>query len=197
MRRAQTEMGYPVTAQASVQYSAVGLRYAQALFDMASEGKALETVERDLTQFAGLTRSHPDLARVLASPLVKVSEKVATINAIAGKLGLSDLVAKLAGVVVTNRRGTELLAIADSFARLCADARGAKRVTVTSAKELTEEQTSAVQAMLAKALGSTVEMTAQVDPRLIDGLQVKIGSRLVDASLRAKLDALKSAMKGA
>lgn len=190
-------MGFPVTAQSSVQYSAVGQRYAQALFDLASQAASLEVVERDLVRFVALTRTHPDLGRVLASPLVKVPAKVGVVDAIGKKLALDGTVAKFIGVVVTNRRGADLAAIVDSFARLCAEHRGARRVTLTSATPLSAEQSGAVQALLAKALGLAVEVTAQVDPRLIDGLQVKIGSRLVDASLRAKLDALKSAMKGA
>jgi F-type H+-transporting ATPase subunit delta len=191
------EPGDLVTADASGYASAVAVRYAQALFDLAQAAGRTAEVEADLNRFSELVEGNAELARALASPMVKAPEKLAVIRALGARLGAQDLLARFLGVLAENRRAGTLADVARAFRRLSAQARGVTSAVVTAARALTAEEQAAIATALTQALGKPVEVAARSDARLIDGLRVQIGSRLVDASLRAKLDALKSAMKGA
>ena len=164
---------------------------------MAITSGEVDAVDNGLTALGKLIEGDAALSRVLKSPLHKAEEKAAVLAAIGDKLGLPDLAKKFVGVVAVNRRAGELPAIAKSFADKAAKHRGASRVTARVAKPISKDQTLDLESAVSKALGRTVTVDVEVDPALIGGLQLKMGSRLVDASIRTKLNNLTNLMKGA
>jgi F-type H+-transporting ATPase subunit delta len=172
-------------------------RYAAAVFDMAITSGEVDKVDQGLTALGKLIEGDAALARVLKSPLYKSEEKSAVLADIGAKLGFSDLTKKFVGVVALNRRAGDLPGIAKSFAEKAAKHRGASRVTARVAKPISKDQTLDLESAVSKALGRTVSVDVEVDPALIGGLQLKMGSRLVDASIRTKLNNLTNLMKGA
>lgn len=172
-------------------------RYAAAVFDMAITSGEVDAVDTGLTALGKLIEGDAALSRVLKSPLHKAEEKAGVLAALSDKLGLPELAKKFVGVVAVNRRAGELPAIAKSFADKAAKHRGASRVTARVAKPISKDQTLDLESAVSKALGRTVTVDVEVDPALIGGLQLKMGSRLVDASIRTKLNNLTNLMKGA
>ncbi len=164
---------------------------------MAITSGEVDAVDTGLTALGKLIEGDAALSRVLKSPLHKAEEKAAVLAAIGDKLGLPALAKKFVGVVAVNRRAGELPAIAKSFADKAAKHRGASRVTARVAKPISKDQTLDLESAVSKALGRTVTVDVEVDPALIGGLQLKMGSRLVDASIRTKLNNLTNLMKGA
>ena len=175
----------------------VGARYAQALFDLALETKALSAVEGDLASLRAALTESGELRRVLASPIFPSEIKAKVLAALAKKAKLNAVTVKFLGVLSANRRADLLPSTIAGFERLSAAHRGVIAAEVTSAIKLTAAQTKAITAALEKALGKAPEITARVDPLILGGLKVKVGSRLFDASLRSKLDSLKFALKRA
>ena len=164
---------------------------------MAITSGEVDAVDNGLTALAKLIEGDAALSRVLKSPLHKAEEKAAVLAALADKLGLPTLAKNFIGVVAVNRRAGELPAIAKSFADKAAIHRGSSRVTARVAKPISKDQTLDLESAVSKALGRTVTVDVEVDPALIGGLQLKMGSRLVDASIRTKLNNLTNLMKGA
>ena len=177
--------------------SEVGDRYARALFDLASDEKALATVEADLKSLKSMRADSTDLAALIASPRFSAENKAAGLAAIAEKAGFHPTTRKFLGLLAANHRVSILPAIIASFERLAAAARGAVSAEVTTARPLTAEQQSGLAAALRLALGKDPEIETRVDPALLGGLKVRVGSRLYDASLKSKLDQLKFALKRA
>jgi F-type H+-transporting ATPase subunit delta len=175
----------------------VGARYAQALFDLALETKALDAVEGDLKALKAAREESADLRAVLASPIFSAEAKGKVLTAIGTKIGFNKTTLNFIGVLAANRRADCLPAIITAFARLSAAHRGVVAADVTTAIKLTAAQAKGIQAALALALGKEPEITTHVDPSILGGLKVKVGSRLFDASLRSKLDSLKFALKRA
>jgi F-type H+-transporting ATPase subunit delta len=172
-------------------------RYAGAVFDLALDTGEVDAVEAGLTKLAKTIRENPELSRTLSSPLFKFEDKAAVLAAIGEKLGLPALVRRFVGVVASNHRAGDLPAVARAFADRAARHRGASRAIARVARPLTEDQIAAVESAVSKALGRSVAIEVEVDPSLIGGLQIKMGSRLVDASIRTKLNTLTQLMKGA
>jgi F-type H+-transporting ATPase subunit delta len=172
-------------------------RYAQAVFELAKDAKALEAVEQDFTKFSTAWKESADLREVARSPLISPEEKAAALTAVAEKLGLSDLGRKAIGVAALNRRAGEFPGIASAFRRKVARERGARQVEIVSARPLGEAETQSIVEALGKQLGSKVEAETSVDESLIGGFVVRVGSRQFDASVKAKLDALRLALKSA
>ena len=172
-------------------------RYAAAVFDMSIISGEVDAVDNGLTALGKLIDGDAALARVLKSPLYKSEEKSAVLATLAEKLGMPELARKFVGVVALNRRAGELPAIAKSFAEKAAKHRGASRVVARVAKPISKNQTLDLESAVSKALGRSVTVDVEVDPALIGGLQLKMGSRLVDASIRTKLNNLTNLMKGA
>lgn len=172
-------------------------RYAAAVFDMAITSGEVDAVDNGLTALGKLISSDASLARALKSPLHKAEEKAAVLAALGEKLGMPALARSFVGVVALNRRAGELPEIARSFAEKAARHRGASRVTARVAKPISKDQTLDLESAVSKALGRSVTVDVEVDPALIGGLQLKMGSRLVDASIRTKLNNLTNLMKGA
>lgn len=177
--------------------SDVGERYAQALFDLAVEGKLLDTVEADLKALAAAVRESPDLRRLLASPRFSADDKAKGLDAVAAHAKLQPLTRKFLGLLAANRRTGALSAIGAAFAKLAADYRGLVAAHVTTAVPLTRTQEKSLAAALRQALGKDPQIEARVDPAILGGLKVRVGSRLYDASLKSKLDTLKYALKRA
>lgn len=177
--------------------SEAAARYAQAVFDLAKEAKALEAVEQDFSKFSAAWDESADLRSTARSPLIDPETKARALTAVAAKLGLSDLGRKAVGVIATNRRAAELPAIAAAYRALVARDRGARQVQIISAKPLAAAEKAAIVEALGKKLGAKVEAETSVDESLIGGFVVRAGSRQFDASVKAKLDALRLALKSA
>ena len=174
-----------------------GKRYAKALFELAEEAKALDATETDVTTLGAAFGESADLRRVASSPLFGREDKAKALEALAGKLGLSDLVKKFVAVMAANGRAGDLPDAVRAFKAMAARRRGATEAEVTSADKLTAAQLKELQAALKSALGHDVEVRAEVNPELIGGLVVKVGSRMFDSSLRSKLEGMRNAMKEA
>lgn len=172
-------------------------RYAAAVFDLALTSGEVDAVDNGLTALAKTIEGDKTLARVLKSPLHKSEEKAAVLAAIGDKLGLPDLAKRFVGVVALNRRAGDLPGMAKAFAEKAARHRGSSRIVARVAHPITKEQTLDIESAVSKSLGRTVQVAVEVDPSLIGGLQLKIGSKLVDSSIRTKLNNLTNLMKGA
>jgi F-type H+-transporting ATPase subunit delta len=175
----------------------VGQRYAQALFELADAGQALPAVEADLKSLKAMQAESLDLRRLIASPAITAEDKGKALAAIADAAKFSPLTKKFVGLVAANVRISALPAVIAAFERLAAARRGAVAAEVTTAIPLTPEQQKGVAAALRQALGKDPEITNRVDPALLGGIRVKVGSRLYDSSLRTRLDSLKFALKRA
>jgi F-type H+-transporting ATPase subunit delta len=183
-------------AQSGSTVSGVAGRYATALFGLAKDGKAIDAVAADLGKLASALESSADLVRLTTSPTIKRAQTVTGITAVAKSMGLSDLTTRFLGVLGQNRRLADLPAAIRGFTALAAEHRGEATATVTSAHPLTEAQSAALNKKLKAGLGRDVFIDARVDPSLLGGLVVKVGSKMIDSSLKSKLEQLSLAMKG-
>lgn len=184
-------------AAASSGASGLAGRYAGALFDLANEQKALDQVHEDLQGFMALLHDSDDLSRLIESPAISKDDQVKALTAIAKKAGASDLTTKFMGLLADKRRAFVLPDVIDAYAVLLAEEKGLVQAEVVSAIELTQAQVDDVKDKISKSVGKTVTMTQRVDPSLMGGLVVRVGSRMIDASLKTKLHQLELAMKGA
>lgn len=171
-------------------------RYATALFELAESEKTLDIVAADLEQVAGLIDESDDLRRLIRSPVVSRDDQGRAVAAVSEKAGLNDLTRRFLGILARNRRLFALPAIIAAFLELLAAGRGETSAEVVSAKPLSDTQLSDVRAALKQAVGGDVAVQARVDPGLLGGLVVKVGSRMIDSSLNTKLQQLRLAMKG-
>ncbi len=172
-------------------------RYAAAVFDLALDSGDVDAVDNGLTALAKLIERDATLSRALKSPLYKSEEKAAVLATLGEKLNLPQLARRFVGVAALNRRAGDIPGMARAFAEKAAKHRGSSRVTARVAKAISKEQTLDIESAVSKSLGRTVTVDVEVDPALIGGLQLMIGSRLVDASIRTKLNNLTNLMKGA
>ncbi len=172
-------------------------RYATALFELALESKKLKKVEADLRKFNALLEGSKDLQRLVRSPVFSAEDQRRAIAAIASRAKISGVTANFLQLIAQNRR---LFAVGDmirAFHALAAKHRGEVSAQVTSAHKLSAQQTKALKASLKSAIGQNVQLTSHIDPALLGGLVVKVGSRMIDTSLKTKLDNLQFAMKEA
>ena len=175
----------------------IAARYAAALFELADQQHALDQTARDLETLKQLLASSPELRAALRSPLFDSVQQGNAAAEIAKAAGLSEIVLKFLGVVARNRRLFALDAIADAFLAELARRRGELTVDVSSAQPLTPAQSERLVEKLNQTLAAKVRINAKVDPALLGGLVVKIGSKLIDSSIRTKLVGLERMMKGA
>jgi F-type H+-transporting ATPase subunit delta len=175
--------------------SGVAGRYATALFELALEEKALATVEHDLNRFASALDAVEDLRRLVKSPVFTAEEQERGIAAILEKMEIEGLTANFLTLIARNRRLFAAPDMIKAFRALLARHRGQTSAEVTSALPLTEGQLRALQTTLKAALHKEVQLDQKVDATLLGGLVVKVGSRMVDSSLRTKLNSLKQTMK--
>ncbi|WP_169566187.1 F0F1 ATP synthase subunit delta [Sneathiella limimaris] len=180
----------------NIKVSGIAGRYATALFDLASDAKQVDVVASDLATIKTAMGESADLAKLVRSPLISREDQERAMLAVLEKLGISDLVRRFVGTVAQNRRLIALADMIDTFNQLLAAERGEVIAKVVSAKKLTAKQMEALEKELKSSIGSDVAIEADVDESLIGGLVVKVGSRMVDSSIRTKLQNLKFAMKG-
>lgn len=177
--------------------SGVAGRYATALFELADNAKSLDSVAQDLATFRKLVSESPDLARLIASPVIGRALQGKALLAVLDAAGIKGLVRSFIGTVSTNGRARELPAMASAFLAELARRRGETTATVTSAVPLTPAQLQQLTESLRSVLGGAkVSVDAHVNPDILGGLVVKVGSRLFDSSIRSKLARLQLAMKG-
>ena len=174
-----------------------GLPGRYALFDLADEQGTLDAVRDDLISLQTMIREAPDLSRVLTSPVVGRNEQAAAVDAVMERAGIGDLTRRFVNVVARNRRLFALPGMIDVYRALLAQRRGEMTAEVTSAQPLSEAQRSALETALMRSVGANVSIDDRVDPGVLGGLVVKVGSRMVDSSLRTKLEKLQISMKGA
>ena len=172
-------------------------RYAKAAFELAQDGKVLDAVHGDLAALRALLLSSTELRTFVASQVYKSAVKLSGLLAVAKSLKLNDLTRKTLSVLAANRRMAEVLPFITAFNRLYAAHKGIVSADVISAVPLTAAQLEDLKTALGKTLGHAADISTSVDPALLGGLKVRVGSRLFDASLKTKLDSLKFALKRA
>jgi F-type H+-transporting ATPase subunit delta len=171
-------------------------RYAAALFDLAEEARALDSVADDLRQLRAMIAGSPDLLRLLRSPVLSRPEQSRALAAVLSQAGAGELTKRFVGLVAENRRLFALSDMIEAFLSELARRRGEVTASVTSAAPLSEEQQARLGEALRRVLGGKVSVELKTDRSLIGGLLVKVGSRLVDSSLKSKLQRLQLVMKG-
>lgn len=177
--------------------SSVAGRYASALFELADNARALDQVADDLRALRKMTADSPELARLMASPVVGRAAQGKALLAVLDAAGIKGLTRSFVGAVAANGRARDLVAMASAFLAELASRRGESTATVTSAVPLTAQQQQQLAEALRQVLGgSKVAIDARVEPEILGGLVVKVGSRLFDSSIRSKLSRLQLAMKG-
>jgi F-type H+-transporting ATPase subunit delta len=171
-------------------------RYAAALFELAKDQRQIETVEADVKTFQAMLDSSEDLRRLVRSPVIPADGQLRALTTLLGKAGISGLTSNFIKLLTRNRR---LFAVADilrTFRALLARERGEVSADVATAHALTAAQMQVLSDSLKASIGKNVQIHTRVDPHLLGGLIVKVGSRMIDSSLRTKLNNLKVAMKG-
>lgn len=176
--------------------SGLAERYAAALFDLAEERKVLDAVAADLQTLRAMLRDSADFRRLIRSPVLSREAQGKAIAALAETAQVSALTGNFLGLLAQRRRLLALPEMIDAYLRRLAAKRGEVTAQVLTAQDLTPAQREAVNEQLRKAVGRKVAIDVEVDPGLLGGLVVKVGSRMVDASLRSKLHRLQLAMKG-
>ena len=174
----------------------LALRYANAVFDLAAEERGIDRVAADFAALKTMLQTSPELTRLVRSPLFSREDQAKGMEAVLKQAGASDLTRKLVLLLAQKRRLFALADIIRAFEELLARHRGEVAAEVTSARELTAAETAELKRVLKDKLGREPKLTAHVDPKLLGGLVVKVGSRMIDSSLRTKLDGLRAAMKG-
>ena len=182
-----------VSDQAGV--SGVAGRYASALFELAKDAGSVDAVSADLDGFGALLAGNGDLQRLVRSPVFGADEQAAALGAILAKGKIGGLTGNFVQLVARNRRLFVIEDIITAFRALAAADRGEVSASVTSAQELKPAQIKSLQTALKSITGKTVTLNRQVDPSILGGLIVKVGSRMIDTSLKTKLNSLKLRMK--
>lgn len=172
-------------------------RYATALFDLASEAGTVSTVEGDLEKLDASLRESAELRALIRNPEVKRSQLAKVVAGISKYLKLSPLTGNFLGVLAQNRRVSELPAVIRAFAMIAAGQRGEVAAEVTSAHPLSAAQLTELEGRLRAREGRTIKLKSKVDPALLGGLVVTIGSKRIDSSIRTRLNSLSQAMKSA
>ena len=172
-------------------------RYANALFDLAHETNAIDAVKADLERFDTLIAENPDLNRLVKSPVFSAAEQLQALAAVLERAGIGGLTAKFLKLITANRRLFAVRDMVRGYRKLVAGHKGEATAEITVAEQLKDEHLSALRAALKSVSGKDVDLAIKVDASIIGGLVVKLGSRMVDTSLRTKLNAIKHAMKEA
>jgi F-type H+-transporting ATPase subunit delta len=191
----ENQRSFLPVADTSKLISGVAERYASSLFDLARDAGSIEAVGADLERFQGLINESDDLKRLIVSPVFSAEDQLSAISAIAEKAGFTGLVANFLKVVAGNRRLFAVPGMVKGFQEFAARHRGEITADVASAHALTEAQTQELKAALKNVTGKDVTVSVTVDPSILGGLIVKVGSRQIDTSIRTKLSNLKLALK--
>lgn len=175
----------------------VSERYARALFELADEAGSIDPVRSDLKSLKAMLADSAELRRAVTSPIYSAEDKGKALVAIAAKSGFNMLTAKFLGLLTQNDRAAVLPGVIAGYEALWARKTGVVGAEVISAQPLSAAQLKNIKSALRTALGQDPELEARVDPSILGGLKVKVGSKLFDASLKTKLDTLKFALKRA
>jgi F-type H+-transporting ATPase subunit delta len=177
--------------------SGVAGRYATALFDLARDEKSIDVVKADLDRFDAMVAGSADLARLVRSPVFSAEEQLKALSAVLDAAGLTSTAAKFLKVLTVNRRLFSVRDVIKAFGVLVAHFKGEAAADVTVAEPLSDKNLEALKTALKSVTGQDVSLNVRIDPAIIGGLIVKVGSRMVDSSLRTKLNSIKNAMKEA
>ena len=177
--------------------SGVSGRYATALFELAREEKSIDAVKADLDKFEAMLNESADLKRLVRSPVFSADAQAKALNAVLDKAEISGISARFLRVLTANRRLFVVSDVIRAFRALVARFKGEATADVTVAETLSEKNLDALKTALKSVTGKDVALNVKVDPSIIGGLVVKLGSRMVDSSLRTKLNSIKHAMKEA
>ena len=171
-------------------------RYASALFDLARDQRQIDSVSASLERVGKALAESPEFQAVTESPRIGRDDAARAVAAIASSLELDKITGNFLGVLATNDRLRQLLEIIRLFGRLAAEHRGETTAEVTSARALDDEQIAALKAKLGQRAGNDIRIEQRVDPSILGGIVVRLGSQMIDASIRTKLNTLATAMKG-
>ncbi len=177
--------------------SGVAGRYATALFELARDERAVDVVKADLDRFDAMVAQSADLARLVRSPVFSAEEQLKALSAILDAAQLAGTAAKFLKVLAVNRRLFVVRDVIKTFGVLVAAFKGEATADVTVAEPLSDKNLDALKTALKSVTGRDVSLNVRIDPAIIGGLVVKVGSRMVDSSLRTKLNSIKNAMKEA
>jgi F-type H+-transporting ATPase subunit delta len=184
-------------SQAETMISGVAGRYASALFELARDQRAVDAVAGDLDRFDALIRESPDLQRLVRSPVFTAEEQGKAVGAILDRAGIGGLAGNFIRLVATNRRLFALSDMIRAYRKLVAESKGIVRAQVRLAEPPSDRVLNDIKAALREVADAEVDVDVKVDPALIGGMVVQVGSRMVDASLRTKLNAIRLAMREA
>ncbi|WP_306258913.1 F0F1 ATP synthase subunit delta [Pararhizobium sp. IMCC21322] len=182
-------------AQATIVSSGVATRYATALFELGLEEKSLKKIEADLSDFSKILADSDDLKRLVKSPVFSADEQLAALGQIFDKAGFSGSAANLIKIAAKNRRLFAVPGMISAFHAMAAIHRGEVTAYVVAAQKLDKTHLDDLKKALKKSLGKDVTLNVRVDPSILGGLTVKVGSKMIDTSLRTKLNSLKIALK--
>ena len=171
-------------------------RYATALFALAQENNSIDAVQASLDTLSEALAESDDLKELTNSPVLSRDDAGKAIAATAKTLGVDKLTTNVLGVLAANRRLDQIPAIIRAFSTLASSHRGEITAEVTSAHPLDDKQIDALKAQLKKRVGSDVSVSTAVDPSILGGLVVRIGSQMIDSSIKTRLNTLSQAMKG-
>ena len=177
--------------------SGVSGRYATALFDLARDEKSVDVVKADLERFSAMLADSPDLMRLVRSPVFSAEMQSKALVAVLEKAEISGIAAKFLKVLTANRRLFAVTDVIRAYGALVAKFKGEATADVTVAEALSDKNLDALKTALKSVTGKDVALNVKIDPSIIGGLVVKLGSRMVDSSLRTKLNSIKHAMKEA
>jgi F-type H+-transporting ATPase subunit delta len=175
--------------------SGVAGRYAAALFELAGERGKLDAVSADLEQFAKLIEESDDLKRLVRSPVFTTEQQQAAIGAILDRMGAGEIAGNFIRLVAQKRRLFAINAMIRAYEALLAEKRGIVPAEVTVAEAMPDPMLADLKAALAKTAGKDVSLAVKINPDIIGGMVVKLGHRMIDASLKTKLNALRVAMR--
>ena len=177
--------------------SGVSGRYATALFELARDERGIDAVKADLGRFEAMLAENADLKRLVRSPVFSAEEQLKALSAVLDRAGISGIAAQFLKVLTANRRLFIVSDVIRAFGALVAQFRGEATADITVAEQLSDRNLGALRSAMKSVTGKDVTLNVKVDPTIIGGLIVKLGSRMVDSSLRTKLNSIKHAMKEA
>jgi len=172
-------------------------RYATALFELAEEERALDVVAGDLRNLQALLDKSADLRRLIRSPVLSREDQARALGALAQRAGFFKLTQKFLGFLAHKRRLFALPDVIKAYLAMLAQHKGEVAAELVSAVPLSEDQLTTIKKQISRTVGKTVDLATAVDPNLLGGLVLRVGSRMIDASVRTKLHRLELAMKGA
>jgi F-type H+-transporting ATPase subunit delta len=174
----------------------VAERYATALFELAMEERAVETVSRDFAELKSLLAGSPELARLVKAPVFSAEQQKLGMDAVLRRMEAAPLTVRFILTLAAKRRLFALSEIIHAYEHRIAEQKGEINAEVLAARSLSDAETAELKRVLKEKLGREARLSTRVDPSLLGGLVVKVGSRMIDSSLRSKLEGLRAAMRG-